>query len=134
MKSRKLKVYEGTGIKRVPKVSLEGKWLIELGFEIGTRIQVECDKYLLVIKTEELSNENKEGEFAMADYKTMYLQLFTAQTEAIEILQQAQQRTEEMYMCSPDPAVLMLYTSMEEISEEDYPGTTLLKKKQEGET
>jgi len=60
MNLRKLKVYEGTGVKRVPKINLEGKWLIELGFEIGTPIQVECDKNILVIKTEEISDEKEK--------------------------------------------------------------------------
>ena len=57
MKLRKLKVYEGTGMKRVPKVSLEGKRLAELGFEIGRLIQVECYSNTLIIKTEEISDE-----------------------------------------------------------------------------
>ncbi len=59
MKVRKLKVYEGTGVKRVPKVNLEGKWLADLGFEIGRRIQVECNKNMLVITTEETSKESE---------------------------------------------------------------------------
>lgn len=57
MKIRKLKVYEGTGKKRVPKVNLEGKWLGDLGFTVGKYIQVECDKNMLVIKTEETAVE-----------------------------------------------------------------------------
>lgn len=59
MKVRKLKVYKGTGFKKVPKVNLEGKWLVDLGFTIGKQIQVECNKNMLVITTEETSKENE---------------------------------------------------------------------------
>ncbi len=38
----------------------------------------------------------------MADYAAMYRRLFNSQTTAIEILQKAQQDTEEMYMSAPD--------------------------------
>ncbi len=38
----------------------------------------------------------------MADYKKMYTTLFNAQTDAIGILQKAQQITEEMFMDAPD--------------------------------
>ena len=34
----------------------------------------------------------------MADYKKMYYELFNAVTRAIETLQQAQRRTEELYI------------------------------------
>ena len=34
----------------------------------------------------------------MPDYKTMYAKLFNAITDAVEILQQAQRDTEEMYI------------------------------------
>lgn len=36
----------------------------------------------------------------MPDYKNMYLKLFRSQTEAIALLQKAQQETEEMYISS----------------------------------
>ena len=44
----------------------------------------------------------------MADYATMYRRLFNSQTQAIEILQKAQQDTEEMYMAAPDPDIRVI--------------------------
>ena len=38
----------------------------------------------------------------MPDYKTMYKKLFVAVTEAIDILQKAQQETEEIYIDSSE--------------------------------
>ena len=38
----------------------------------------------------------------MPDYKRMYAKLFNAITDAVEILQQAQQETEEIYIESCD--------------------------------
>ena len=43
----------------------------------------------------------------MADYATMYRKLFNAQTDAIQILQTAQQQTEEIYADSPEPDLKM---------------------------
>lgn len=34
----------------VPSLSLKGKWLEELGFEIGTKVTVECRNGELIIK------------------------------------------------------------------------------------
>lgn len=39
----------------------------------------------------------------MADYQEMYLTLFNAITDAIHVLQQAQQTTEEMYITAEEP-------------------------------
>ena len=39
----------------------------------------------------------------MPDYARMYKTLFQSQTQAIEILQKAQQDTEEMYISAPEP-------------------------------
>lgn len=44
----------------------------------------------------------------MANYQAMYRRLFNAQTDAITILQKAQQDTEEMYMTAPDSNIRML--------------------------
>jgi len=44
----------------------------------------------------------------MPDYKKMYTALFNAQTDAIRILQNAQLKTEEMYIDSPDPEIIMM--------------------------
>jgi hypothetical protein len=41
----------------------------------------------------------------MADYKKMYATLFNAHTDAITLLQQAQQTTEQMYIDAPDPEI-----------------------------
>ncbi len=38
----------------------------------------------------------------MADYKKMYTTLFNATTDAVSILQKAQQTTEKMFMEAPD--------------------------------
>jgi len=44
----------------------------------------------------------------MADYAEMYKKLFQSQTKAIQILQKAQQDTEEMFMTAPDNNVTVL--------------------------
>ena len=44
----------------------------------------------------------------MADYARMYRTLFNSQTEAIEILQRAQQEAEEIYISAPDPDIRVL--------------------------
>ena len=44
----------------------------------------------------------------MPDYAAMYKRLFRSQTEAIAILQKAQQDTEEMYISSPEPDIRVL--------------------------
>ena len=49
-----------------------------------------------------------EGGPDMPDYAKMYKTLFQAQTQAIEILQKAQQDTEEIYISSRDPEIRVL--------------------------
>lgn len=44
----------------------------------------------------------------MADYAKMYRRLFNSQTDAIRILQKAQQETEEMYLSSQEPDIRIL--------------------------
>ncbi len=44
----------------------------------------------------------------MPDYAKMYRKLFNSQTDAITILQKAQQETEEMYAAAPEPDVRIL--------------------------
>jgi len=41
----------------------------------------------------------------MPDYEAMYKKLFNAQTDAIRILQKAQQETEEIYISAPTPVL-----------------------------
>ena len=50
----------------------------------------------------------------MPDYKEMYLKLFRATTEAIEILQQAQQQIEEEYISATEPNVIILSVEKDE--------------------
>lgn len=47
----------------------------------------------------------------MPDYAAMYKTLFNSQTQAIELLQTAQQTTEEMYVSATEPDLLVLDTS-----------------------
>ena len=44
----------------------------------------------------------------MPNYAAMYKRLFNSQTTAIEILQQAQRDTEEMYIEAPEPTLTVL--------------------------
>lgn len=60
-KYREMKVYETSGYqyKRTPSIVLKGKWLSELGFDIGEQIEVKCeDGRLVITKANEIwSNE-----------------------------------------------------------------------------
>ena len=47
----------------------------------------------------------------MPDYAAMYKKLFQSQTRAIQILQEAQQETEEMYISAPDSDIESLGTT-----------------------
>ena len=44
----------------------------------------------------------------MPDYAEMYKKLFRSQTKAIQILQQAQQETEELYISDEGPDLTVL--------------------------
>jgi len=44
----------------------------------------------------------------MPDYAEMYRILFQSQSKAIEVLQKAQQATEEMYISAPEPDIRIL--------------------------
>ena len=44
----------------------------------------------------------------MADYKKMYFKLFRATTKAIDILVEAQQECEEMYISAEEPELTIL--------------------------
>lgn len=44
----------------------------------------------------------------MPDYAKMYKRLFQSQTQAIKLLQKAQQDTEEMYISAPEPDIRIL--------------------------
>ena len=56
-KYREMKVYEASGYqyKRTPSIVLKGKWLSELGFDIGEQIEVKCeDGRLVITKADEI--------------------------------------------------------------------------------
>ena len=55
----------------------------------------------------------------MPDYAAMYRKLFNSQTDAIELLQQAQRDTEEMYSSSPEPDIRVLPKDTDEKPPED---------------
>ena len=48
--------YAGTKYIEVPFINLKGKWLGELGFDINTPIQVECEEGKLVITKAPVEN------------------------------------------------------------------------------
>ena len=50
----------------------------------------------------------------MADYKAMYLALFRASEEAVDLLIAAQRPCEELYPSSPDPELRILELPKEE--------------------
>lgn len=49
----------------------------------------------------------------MADYKTMYLTLFNAVTDAVKLLQKAQIEVEEMFISQEEPKITLLKLSDE---------------------
>ena len=61
-KYREMKVYEASGYqyKRTPSIVLKGKWLSEVGFDIGQQIEVKCEYGRLIItKANEYIVENE---------------------------------------------------------------------------
>lgn len=52
----------------------------------------------------------------MPDYAKMYHKLFNAMTDAIVVLQRAQQEVEEMYLSAKEPEIRLLHA---EDTEED---------------
>ncbi len=55
----------------------------------------------------------------MPDFAAMYRKLFNSQTQAIEILQNAQKDTEEMYIAAPDPDIRVLDTGKQNDGENE---------------
>ena len=49
----------------------------------------------------------------MSDYAKMYHKLFNAMTDAIEVLQQAQRETEDMYVSAKEPEIHLLHSEDE---------------------
>ncbi len=73
MKTKNIKVayssrYSGSSISTVPKLQLEGKWLAELGFDIGSTVAVEYEegsvriRVLTAEEQEEKSRTSAEAE------------------------------------------------------------------------
>ena len=53
MKERHIKVYSSSGTAQVvPKIMLQGKWLIDAGYKIGDQIKVSCQDNKLIIELE----------------------------------------------------------------------------------
>ena len=53
----------------------------------------------------------------MPDYKEMYLTLFRATEQAINLLIEAQRKTEEAYLQEGDMPVLSIYSLMERVED-----------------
>jgi len=51
---RKARIYSGSdkNYKPVPQIKLQGRWLEELGFAIGTPLDIKCEDGRLVITIE----------------------------------------------------------------------------------
>ena len=56
----------------------------------------------------------------MADYKSMYAKLFNSQTKAIQLLQQAQQETEDMFIEAEEPDIRLL-SDLKKDDDSQYP-------------
>lgn len=56
---------------------------------------------------------NGKGNY-MPDYKKMYLTLFKASEEAVNLLITAQRECEELYLSSPEPNITLLPTKQEQ--------------------
>ena len=55
----------------------------------------------------------------MPDYKEMYAKLFRSQTKAINILQEAQKETEDMYIEEEPPSIVLLPTEQADTEDTD---------------
>ena len=55
----------------------------------------------------------------MPDYAEMYKKLFRSQTKAIQILQQAQQETEELYISDEGPGLIVFQPPGEDDNPKD---------------
>jgi len=58
----------------------------------------------------------------MSDYAAMYKTLFNSTTDAIRILQEAQQKTEELFISAPEPELRILEPKKPEDGEPDKEG------------
>ena len=70
---RTVKIYGMSGYKyqATPTIMLKGKWLEELGFEIGDYITVSCENGRLIITKEEAIEEIVQPVLCVAEGKTV---------------------------------------------------------------
>ena len=83
---RNLKVIEQSGYRyqATPTVMLKGKWLSEFGFDIGTRVKVECEDGRLIITKEEAIEEIVQPVLCVAERKAGYGKKKTASRQRRE--------------------------------------------------
>lgn len=64
MKTKNMKVYEGTGTSdmTIPKIVLQGKWLRGFGFSVGDQIIVTCSEGKITIMRPDDSQDGKSME------------------------------------------------------------------------
>ena len=55
----------------------------------------------------------------MEDYKSMYYKLFHSTTEAIAVLQNAQKKTEEMFMNQNEPKLTLIESETQKDDDKD---------------
>lgn len=72
---RQMKVYGQSGYqyKETPTIMLKGKWLKELGFEIGDYISINCEDGKLIITLDEEKAKMVEAENAFMERETKTL-------------------------------------------------------------
>lgn len=58
MEERKLSVYKGStkDYEPIPRITLQGHWLEELGFSIGDKLNVICREGELIISKSDIEN------------------------------------------------------------------------------
>lgn len=72
---RQMKVYGQSGYRyeETPTIMLKGKWLKELGFEIGNYISINCEDGKLIITIDEEKAKMVEAENAFMERETKAL-------------------------------------------------------------
>lgn len=61
MEQRKLTVYEGRGKQYapIPQIVLQGKWLEQMGYNIGDKIVVDCQPEKITIRKMQTEQEQE---------------------------------------------------------------------------
>lgn len=96
-KTRNIKVCRQPGYNRkpTPEIKLSGKWLKEVGFDIGSLVKVQCEDGRLVILLDKAREEELEAERAFMEVETKKLKMrFEAEKEDIRAGFVAEQRTQ----------------------------------------